>query len=125
VIILQRQTVLLQVVTTLRSPRRFARSLHCRQEQRDQDANDRDYHQKFDQRKSNATQHIVSLTPHNNHTALDGTNKSVRFASGRSLAKRTCEHAVPYQRRFRSAATAIPISPHTPNNTEEGSGTIP
>jgi hypothetical protein len=39
---------LLQVILALDPPRRLARRLHGRQQQRDQDADDGDYDQKFD-----------------------------------------------------------------------------
>ena len=43
------QGELLEVVLALRDPRRLAGRLHRRQQQRDQDADDRDDHQKLDQ----------------------------------------------------------------------------
>ena len=49
VVILHGEPELLQVVHALGPPRRLARRLHCRQEQRDQDGDDGDHHQKFDQ----------------------------------------------------------------------------
>jgi hypothetical protein len=42
------QRKLLQMVLALVPPRRFARGLYRRQQQRDQDANDGYYHQQFD-----------------------------------------------------------------------------
>jgi hypothetical protein len=38
------QRKLLQMILALISPRRLARRLHCREKQRDQNANDRDHH---------------------------------------------------------------------------------
>jgi hypothetical protein len=50
--IVHRQGKLLEVVGALRSPRRLARGLHGRQQQRDEDANDGNYHQQFNQGKA-------------------------------------------------------------------------
>ena len=51
-----RQPDLLHVVGARAAPRRFAGSLHRRQQQRDQHADDRDHHQQLDQRKSTLQQ---------------------------------------------------------------------
>ena len=47
-----RQPELLEVVLALRLPRGLAGRLHRRQQQRDQDADDRNHHQQFHQRKT-------------------------------------------------------------------------
>jgi hypothetical protein len=46
------QRELLEVIDTLLPPRRFARGLNRRQEQRHQNADDRDHDQQFNQRKT-------------------------------------------------------------------------
>jgi hypothetical protein len=51
VIILNAQTILLEVVAALHSAGGFAGGLHGRQEEGDQDADDRDHDQQLDQRK--------------------------------------------------------------------------
>jgi hypothetical protein len=51
VMILKRQTELLQVVLALHAPSRFARGLHRWEQQCNQDTDDRNYHQQFDERK--------------------------------------------------------------------------
>jgi hypothetical protein len=52
---MQGHTNLLQIVVALRSPRRLAGSLDCRQQQRHQNANDRNDDQQLDERKSPTT----------------------------------------------------------------------
>jgi hypothetical protein len=47
-----RQRKLLEVVPALRHPRRFSRRLDGWEQQGDQDADDRDNHQEFNQRKT-------------------------------------------------------------------------
>jgi hypothetical protein len=51
-VIVERQTDLLEVVAALHSPGRLARRLHGRQQHRDQDADDRDDHEELNQRKA-------------------------------------------------------------------------
>jgi hypothetical protein len=51
-----RQASLFQVVDALRPPCALPRGLHSRQEQRDQDADNRDHDQQLDERKSPPTQ---------------------------------------------------------------------
>ncbi len=50
-IVMQRQTDLLEVIRALCSSRRFAGRLDCREQQGDQDADDRYHHQQLDERK--------------------------------------------------------------------------
>lgn len=71
-VILQSNTVLLEIVAALTSPRRFSRRLDGGQQQRDENANDRDYDEQFHKGKpdsSSATEPVRhsrhSLTPHN------------------------------------------------------------
>lgn len=47
VVHVQTQAELLQVIGARHPPRRFPRGLHGRQQQRDEDADDRDHHQQF------------------------------------------------------------------------------
>jgi hypothetical protein len=52
VIVVAGQRKLLEVVDALGAPGRFAGRLHGWQQQRDQDADDRDYDQQLNQRKT-------------------------------------------------------------------------
>ncbi len=52
-----RQSHLLQVVETLRSPSSFAHTLHCRQQHADQHTNDRNNDEELDERKSKFSFH--------------------------------------------------------------------
>jgi hypothetical protein len=52
VVHVQGQADLLQVVCTLSAPCRFPGRLHRRQQQRDQNADDRDDHKQLNQRKA-------------------------------------------------------------------------
>ncbi len=52
VVHVQRQADLLKMVRALQPPGRFPRSLHRRQQQRDQDANDGDNHEQLHERKT-------------------------------------------------------------------------
>jgi hypothetical protein len=61
VIVLHGQADLLEVVGALGTPGRFAGGLHGRQEQRDQDADNRNHDQQLDQRKRRST-----VPPHGN-----------------------------------------------------------
>ena len=49
---LKRQPDLVQVITAGNASGRLTRRLDCRQQQRDQDADDRNHHQQFDERKA-------------------------------------------------------------------------
>ena len=60
------QTNLLQVVVALRTPCRLARRLNGRQQQRHENADDRNDHQQLDQGKSRYALHSVSV----HHLAL-------------------------------------------------------
>jgi hypothetical protein len=51
-IVVERDANLVQLVLAARPARRFASSLHGRQQQRDKYADDRDYHQQLDKRKT-------------------------------------------------------------------------
>ena len=51
-VILTGRRHLLEIVGALRPPRRFARGLNRRQQQRHQHADDRDHHEQFDERKT-------------------------------------------------------------------------
>ena len=46
-IVVQRQVKLFEIVGTLRAAGRFPGGLHCRQEQRDEDADDGDHHKQL------------------------------------------------------------------------------
>jgi hypothetical protein len=46
-IVVHRQADLLQIVLALATTCRLARGLNCRKKQRDEDADDRDYHKQF------------------------------------------------------------------------------
>jgi hypothetical protein len=48
----QSQADLLEIVAALHAPRRLARGLHRRQQQRHEDANDGDYHQQLNEGKT-------------------------------------------------------------------------
>ncbi len=52
VVIVQRDSDLLEIVTTLSPPCRFTRLLDCRQQERNQNCNDCDDHQQFNQCES-------------------------------------------------------------------------
>jgi hypothetical protein len=51
-VIVHRDTELFELVRALHPPRRLAGRLHRRQQERDQDANDRDHHEQLDERES-------------------------------------------------------------------------
>ena len=52
---------LLEIVLALRLTPRLAGRLHGRQQQRDQDADDRNHHQQFDQRKSSPRRPLTGV----------------------------------------------------------------
>ena len=56
----QREAQLPEVIFALQHPRRLAGRLHRRQQQRDQNANDRDHHQQLNQ--CEAVQHLSKLS---------------------------------------------------------------
>jgi len=51
VVVVDRQTQLLQIVLALAAAGSLAGLLNCRQQQGNQNCDDRDHHQQFDQRK--------------------------------------------------------------------------
>ena len=53
-IIRQRGRLLFEVVDAMRAPRQFTGTLHSRQQQANQDADDRDHDQQFNERESTA-----------------------------------------------------------------------
>ena len=52
VVVVNRQPELPQLIAALHPPRRLARTLHRRQQQGHQDANDGNHHEQFDERKT-------------------------------------------------------------------------
>jgi hypothetical protein len=54
-----RQGNLLQVVPARHAAGRLARGLHCGQEERDEDANDRDDDEQLDEREGGAALHVA------------------------------------------------------------------
>ena len=76
VIIMQRQTDLLEIVDALRTTRRLSGRLHGWQQQRDQNGDDRDHHQEFNQRET--------ATPPRETGRRDGFGQSgIRFRRDR------------------------------------------
>src|SRR5262249_6518175 len=114
-IVVDRQPQLLQVVLTLRSPRGFPRLLHGRQQQRDQDRNDGDHHQKFDERKP-ALISFHFLRPFltfEDPSRLNGLRETVliNFAGQISLRLRFLgAHSVPWRAR------PLRVSPYKTEN---------
>ena len=62
VIVLCRNTHLLQIIAALTAAGSFAGSLHGRQEKRNQDGDDGDHHQQFNERKSPAQSGSYTFT---------------------------------------------------------------
>jgi hypothetical protein len=60
---LKGQTLLLEIVQALGSTRGFARGLNCRQQQRDQNPNNRDYDQELDKGERRIHTAAISLRP--------------------------------------------------------------
>jgi len=58
---MKRQSELLDIVAALTASRRLSRLLYSREQERDQDADDRDHYQEFNQCKS-ATMHLTLLS---------------------------------------------------------------
>src|SRR6516165_6193137 len=72
-VVIQGQADLLQIVGALDAPRRLAGRLYRGQQERDQDGDDGDHHQKFDERES-ATSHRCILPKNTATFPLENAN---------------------------------------------------
>ena len=88
VVLVQRQTDLLQVVAALHPPRRFAHRLHRRQQQCDQDADDRDDNEQFDQRERGMSGSLA-IAP-TNSAEIAGGQRPVRDCDCVPLLREQC-----------------------------------
>jgi hypothetical protein len=64
VVIVNAQTDLLQIAFAAHAAGRFAGLLHCRQQERDEDADDRNHHQQLDQCKARAQRASTNAARH-------------------------------------------------------------
>lgn len=68
-VVVQRETDLLEMILALRAACSFARLLHGRQEQGDQDGNNSNHHQKFDEREATGA---ARSEPRERHEGISG-----------------------------------------------------
>ena len=86
---LKREAYLLNIVLASSPPRRFPRGLNGRQQQRDQDADDRDHHQKFNKRKAEPRLINASIGGKQNGGGL--ACRTDRIRHGRFLPNRNAD----------------------------------